>query len=97
LADFDKKIAEALENDETFQALIAQLKEAATSEKTMRFDEPCPNEKCNCKHIRVHKVPNYELKMKIIEFLANRGVGRPAQAESSDDSEKIVFVREVRK
>lgn len=97
MADFDKRIAEELENDETFQAIVGQLKAAATGTATQIDREPCSKENCNCKHFRTIQVPDYKLKMQIIEFLANRGVGRPAQAESGDDSEKITFIREVRK
>lgn len=94
MADFDENVRKALENDEGFQGIMAQLKEAATSEVTVRYAEPCP--KCDCKHIRMIKVPDYKAKLAIIEFLANRGVGRPQQAEG-ESGERITFIREVRK
>lgn len=93
MADFDAAIAEALENDETFQGLLAQLREAASAEVMVRDAEPCPKG-CGCKHIRMVKVPDYTLKLKIIQFLAERGVGRPKQTEESSD-ERIHFERIV--
>ena len=57
-------------------------KEAASSTVTVRDDTPCLKPGCGCKHIRTVKVPDYKLKLQIIEFLANRGVGRPQQAEA---------------
>lgn len=93
MADFDRRLAEALENDEAFQGLLQQLKEAATAEVTIYDREPCPKG-CGCKHFRQVKVPDYNTKLKIMEFLANRGVGRPAQA-SGEDSQGITFERVV--
>ena len=92
MPDFDENIRKALENDETFQSLIAQLKEAATSEVTARFDTPCA--KCGCKHIRMEKIPNYDLKLKIASWLTERGVGRATPAETSNE-EQIKFERVV--
>ena len=95
--DFDKRLADELENDDTFKAIMGQLREAATGTATFIDRQSCTKEGCNCKHFRTIQIPDYKLKMAIIEFLANRGVGRPAQADSADDSEKITFIREVRK
>lgn len=92
MADFDSEIAKALESDETFQGLLGQLREAASAEVTVRDGEPCS--KCSCKHVRMVKVPDYKLKLQIMEFLANRGVGRPAQASEASE-EQIVFERVV--
>jgi lysyl-tRNA synthetase class I len=94
--DFDENLRAALEHDETFQSIMAQLKEAASSTVTVRDDTPCLKPGCGCKHIRTVKVPDYKLKLQIIEFLANRGVGRPQQAEA-ESGERITFIREVRK
>ena len=94
MSDFDESIRKALENDEDFQALVAQIKAAATSEVTVRVDEPCPNPKCNCKHIRMVKVPDYKTKLACIQFLTDRGVGRASAKEASSD-EQIVFERVV--
>lgn len=95
MSDFDSRIAQSLEDDPTFQGLLAELTKAATAETTVRSDEPCG--KCSCKHIRMVRVPDFKLKLQIMEFLANRGVGRPAQAEGEQEGERITFVREVRK
>lgn len=92
MADFDENLRKALEDDETFQSIMNQLKEAATSEVTTRHAEPCP--KCDCKHIRMVKVPDYKLKLAIIEFLSNRGVGRPNQA-TGENEERITFERVI--
>lgn len=94
MSDFDDSIRAALENDEDFLALIAQIKAAATSEVNVRDDTPCANPKCNCKHVRMVKVPDYKTKLACAEFLANRGVGRPNAKEASAD-EQIVFERVV--
>ena len=94
MSDFDENIRKALESDEDFQNLIAQIKEAATSEVLVRDPSPCANPKCSCKHIRMVKVPDYKTKLACAEFLANRGVGRPGQAVEASD-EQIVFERVV--
>lgn len=94
MADFDADIRKALEEDEAFQGLMQQLKEAITAEVTVRDDSPCSKPGCNCKHIRMVKVPDYKLKLQIAEFMANRGVGRPTQAEG-ETGEKVNFVRHV--
>ena len=96
MPDFDENLRKVLESDETFQSIMAQLKEAASSTVTIRDDTPCLKPNCGCKHIRTVKVPDYKLKLQIIEFLANRGVGRPQQAEA-EQGERITFIREVRK
>jgi hypothetical protein len=96
MADFDGRIAEALQHDDTFLGLLAQLREAASAEVTVRVDEPCSSRGCGCKHIRMVKVPDYKLKLQIMEFLANRGVGRPAAVESGGDEDRIVFKRLVK-
>ena len=93
MADFDENVRKALEDDETFQGILAQLKAAASSEITVRDDQPCPKG-CGCKHIRMVRVPDYKTKLAIMEFLANRGVGRPNQATDASD-ERIVFERVV--
>lgn len=92
MADFDASIAEALEDDATFQGLLSQLREAASAEVTVRDAEPCG--KCSCKHVRMVRVPDYKLKLQIMEFLANRGVGRPSQVEGAGDV-GVVFERVV--
>lgn len=94
MSDFDENIRKALEDDEAFTGLMAQLREAATSEVSVRDDTPCANPKCNCKHVRMVKVPDYKTKLAIAEFLANRGVGRPNATETSAE-EQIVFERVV--
>lgn len=94
MSDFDESIRRALEDDEDFQGLLAQIKEAATSEVNVRDDTPCANPKCGCKHVRMVKVPDYKTKLACAEFLANRGVGRPNAKEQSSD-EQIVFERVV--
>jgi len=94
MPDFDENLRKALESDETFQAIMAQLKEAAMTEVTIRDDTPCLKPNCGCKHIRTVKVPDYKLKLQIVEFLANRGVGRPQQAEA-EQGERIQFERVV--
>ncbi|HEY6019916.1 MAG TPA: hypothetical protein VIY48_08435 [Candidatus Paceibacterota bacterium] len=93
MADFDQRISDALATDETFQGILAQLKAAAESEVLVRDDTPC--KKCDCKHIRMVSVPDYKTKLAIMEFLANRGVGRPQQAEG-ESGERIVFKRLVK-
>lgn len=93
-ADFDEGIRRALEDDEAFKGLMTQLREAATSEVTVRDDTPCANPKCSCKHVRSVRVPDYKTKLAIAEFLANRGVGRPNATETSSE-ERIVFERVV--
>lgn len=95
MADFDQNVASALEDDETFQGLLAQLRAAAASEVTVRDDTGC--QKCGCKHIRMVKVPDYNLKLKIMAWLAERGVGRPQATQGGDDVEKITFIRTVNK
>ena len=95
MPDFDASIRDALEGDPVFQGLLEQLREAASAEVTIRDAEPCPK-RCGCKHIRNVKVPDYKLKLQIMEFLANRGVGRPGQTQELEQ-ERITFVREVRK
>ena len=94
MPDFDENLRKVLEEDETFQMIMAQLKEAATSTVTVRDDTPCLKPGCGCKHIRTVKVPDYNTKIKIIEFLANRGVGRPQQAEA-EQGERIQFERVI--
>jgi hypothetical protein len=93
LPDFDENVRQALEDDEAFMGLLQQLKDAATSTVKVRDGNPCPKG-CGCKHIRMVEVPDYNTKLKIMEFLANRGVGRPNQAESGSD-ERVVFERVV--
>ncbi len=93
MADFDENIRKALEQDEGFQGLLKQLHEAATSEVTVQYRDGCQRD-CGCKHIQNVKVPDYKLKLQIMEFLANRGVGRPNATESSSD-EQILFERIV--
>ena len=92
MADFDASIRAELENNEFFRGLVDQLKAAAESEVHVRDDSGCA--KCGCKHIRNVKVPDYKLKLQIMQFLAERGVGRPSAVESVD-SEKIAFERVV--
>lgn len=96
MPDFDENLRKALEEDETFKGIMAQLKEAASSEVTMRVSDPCPKfgNGCTCQHIRMVKVPNYDLKLKIAQWLAERGVGRPTPAEGSNE-EQIVFERVI--
>lgn len=95
MADFDKQIAEALENDEAFIGLKKKLLDAASKTIHIRDDKPCT--KCSCKHIRMVEVPDYATMLKIMEWASNRGVGRPSQADGGSDAEKITFIREVRK
>lgn len=96
MADFDEKIREALENDETFLGIIDQLKKAATETVRIRVQDPCPKfgKGCNCQHIRFIEVPAYETKLKLIQWLADRGVGRAAVAEG-ESGERIIFERIV--
>lgn len=97
MADFDKEIAKSLEDSEVFKRVVKQLEEAATSKKKVISRDPCTDPKCSCKHFRTMEVPDYKLQLDILEFLTNRGVGRPAQADSGDDGEKITFIRRVNK
>jgi hypothetical protein len=96
VADFDESIRKSLEDNEVFKGIIKQLEEAATSEVTVMLREPCGKDGCQCKHVRYMKVPAYDTKLKVMDWLANRGVGRPAQAEG-ESGEKVTFIREVRK
>lgn len=98
MPDFDENVRKALEEDETFQGILNQLKEAAKDTVRIRVSDPCPKfgNGCTCQHIRFVEVPDYKTKLQIIEFLANRGVGRPQQAEG-ETGERITFIREVRK
>lgn len=96
MADFDENIRKSLEDNEVFQNLIKQLEEAATSEITIMLREPCGKKGCECKHVRYVKIPDYTTKLKVADWLANRGVGRPQQAEG-ESAERITFIREVRK
>jgi hypothetical protein len=99
VADFDENIRRALENDEAFLGLVEELKQAATATvtKNIRIDTPCA--KCNCKHIRMVpvEVPDYNIKLKIMEFMTNRGVGRPNAADGGETAERITFIRTVNK
>lgn len=99
MADFDADLRAALEEDERFKGVVNQLVEASskTVEINHRIDTAC--QKCGCKHIRMEKieVPDYKTKLAIIEFLSNRGVGRPSQADGGSDAEKITFIRQVNK
>lgn len=89
--DFDSKLREELEAD--LEALIGQLREAMKGETTTKITEPCP--KCECSHFRYVKTPDFKQKLAIAEFLTNRGYGRPGQADSEADGEKITFIRTV--
>lgn len=92
VSDFDEGIRVALADDPTFQGILNQLREAASAEVLARDPTPCS--KCECKHIRMVKVPDYKLKLQIMEFLANRGVGRPDVVRAVDE-DRIVFERVV--
>lgn len=94
VADFDADMRAALEQDETFQGILEQLRQAASAEVLIRDTRPCTNPKCGCKHHRSVSVPDYKLKLQIIEFLSNRGVGRPGQVEGGGES-GIVFERVI--
>lgn len=94
MADFDENIRKSLEDNEIFLGIIKQLEEAATSEVTVMLREPCGKDGCQCKHVRYVKVPAYETKLKVMDWLANRGVGRPAQA-SGEGEERIHFERVI--
>jgi hypothetical protein len=94
LPDFDENIRKSLEDNEVFKGIIKQLEEAATSEVTVMLREPCGKDGCQCKHVRYMKVPAYDTKLKVMDWLANRGVGRPQQAEG-EQGEKIQFERVV--
>ena len=94
MADFDESVRKALEEDAAFQGLIQQLKDAATSTVHVTDRSPAGCSKCGCKHFRTVEVPDYKTKLQIIEFLANRGVGRPNQVEAGSD-ERVIFERVV--
>ena len=91
--DFDEKLRQKLLAD--LDGLVEQLREAATKTKKVSIQEPCPHKGCTCKHVRYVEVPDFALKLKIFEALAERGYGRPGQQESGEDKEKIVFQRLV--
>jgi len=93
LASFDERLAAELEED--FEGLKQQLREAMTSTVKVKVDDPCPNPKCNCMHIRYVEVPDYKTKLALAEWWANRGFGRPGQQEADLESERIVFQRLV--
>jgi hypothetical protein len=89
--DFDSQLRKDLEAD--LEALIGQLREAMKGETTTKITEPC--EKCSCAHFRYVKTPDFKQKLAIAEFLTNRGYGRPGQADSEADGEKITFIRQI--
>ena len=93
MASFDERLAAELEGD--FEGLIAQLREAMTSTVKVKVDDPCPNPKCNCKHIRYVEVPDYKEKRSLAEWWFARVEGRPGQKEGEVDDERIVFQRLV--
>lgn len=86
---FDEKMQRAL--DEDFEKLSGVLRNALDEETTVRDASGCP--KCECKHVRYVKVPDYKLKLQIAEFMANRGFGRPAVAESEQQGLTLVVER----
>lgn len=86
---FDEKMAARLQAQ--FDKVLSQLEEAATSEITAWTDEPCP--KCGCQHRRAVRTPDWNLKLKVMEWMANRGFGRPSQRETEVNEDRIVFRR----
>lgn len=89
--NFDDKLRTKLEAD--LEGLVDQLRQAMSAEVSTKITEPC--EKCGCKHFRYAKTPDWKTKLAIADFLSNRGYGRPGQAETESDSEKIIFKRLV--
>lgn len=82
--------------EERYEKLLEMLDAGMDKNAKMRIDDPCAAKGCGCKHVRYIEVPDYKTKLAIAEFVMNQGFGRPAQAESERDDEKIVFKRLVK-
>ena len=71
-----------------YDVLMAVIKDAINSERTVRVDPPCP--KCSCSHIRYAKIRDTNAALKAAEFLANQGLGRPGEDQTRADSSFVV-------
>lgn len=78
---------------DSYDDIIAVIKAALQQKRRIRIDEPCT--KCECKHIRYVEVEDVKAAIQAAEFLSNRALGRPSQAQGEEDSERIVFQRLV--
>jgi hypothetical protein len=77
--------------DVRYDKLLEMLDGALTSEANFRVEEPCS--KCDCKHFRYIKVPDYKTKLAVAEFFSNRVHGRPGQAEAEGSQGVTVSYR----
>lgn len=79
-----------------YDKLVEMLDAAMTAEKRIKVTDPCNSKGCSCKHFRYVMVPDYDMKMKIAEFMLNQGFGRPAQADPNQNEDRVIFKRLVR-
>ena len=77
-----QRMADDLESQ--YDVLMAVIKDALNAERTVRVEPPCP--KCGCSHSRYAKVRDTSAALKAAEFLANQGLGRPGEDQTSVDS-----------
>lgn len=73
----DERFREDLELQ--YDALMKVVTGALESVKKVRVERDC--KKCGCSHIDYVEVENTDAAMKAVEFLSNRGVGRPGTVE----------------
>lgn len=79
---------------DSYDDIIAVVKSALKPRK-IEIRDPCPAENCKCKHIRYAEIENVNEAIKAAEFLSNRALGRPSQAQGEEETERIVFQRLV--
>ena len=75
--------------DVLYEKVIKVITDALETVRKVWVD--CPH----CKKRSLIEIPDTKAAIAAAEFMTNNGFGRPSQADSSDDSEKIVFTRTV--
>lgn len=87
----DERFREDLESQ--YDALMRVVTDALESKKKVWVEGGCV--RCGCPHKFQVEVENVDLAMKAVEFLSNRGIGRPGTAEQVVEVVAPVFVRKV--
>lgn len=90
----EKPLREKLKGDleARYEKLLLMLDEGMTATKRVRMPRNCL--KCGCKHIEFVEIPNTETALKVAEFFANQGFGRPGTSDEKVEA-SIVFTNKV--
>lgn len=89
-----KPVRDRLKDDleARYEKLLTMLDEGMTASRRVRVERAC--QKCGCRHIDFVEVPNTETALKVAEFFANQGFGRPGTSEEKSEV-SVSFVNRV--